>query len=158
MKLKVVHLLIGAEILWILYYLAVNISVYVETTNSVAEPTGRSIRQDVFGLGTHISVLLAHGAFARTGNGWVFLVYSFELIRDTINLVNIGWYTPLMTLHSLWVAVFVLSWYQTVLSGVALLGFWAIVYREGLPPLNESGYGVLFEDKTLKTRRLIRTK
>ncbi len=113
--------------------MAVNIAVYVQT-NSIPEPTGRSIRQDVFGLGTHVAVLLANCAFARTGNGWVFLVYIFETIRDGINLANIGWYSPLLdfaNLHSLWVAVFVLAWYQVCASVVSLVVYlWFIQQTE----------------------------
>lgn len=122
MHLKLVYFIIGMEFAWIAYYLGVNIAVYVQT-NSIADPTGRAIRQDVFGLGTHIGVLIANCAFVRTGNRWVFIVFIFESIRDGINLANVGWYSQLSSLHSLWVAVFVLAWYQVVSSFVSLLVF-----------------------------------
>jgi hypothetical protein len=129
MYIKLIYVLIGLEFCWIVYFLAVNITVYVQT-NDVPDPSGRSIRQDVFGLGSHLAVLLANCAVIRTGNGWVFIIFVFEIIRDGINLANIGWYSELSLLHSLWVAVFALTWYQLFASTLSLALYLWTVYTD----------------------------
>lgn len=112
-------ILIVAEILWLLYFVAFNIVMFALTDTSLL---ARAARQDIFNLGTHISILLAtiHGKCAP----WLAVLYLFELYRDVMNGINISLFSPLSftpQYHEMWIAALVLVWYQAIASLVGLV-------------------------------------
>lgn len=118
-------LLIFCEVLWLLYFISINIATYA-IANDGTVIIERAVRQDVFNLGTHISVFLVtiHGKCAT----WMTILLGFELFRDAMNAVNLQIFSPLQTFNSdLWIGVLVLAWYQTVLS---LVGMAACLWQQ----------------------------
>jgi hypothetical protein len=114
---------------WICYYLGLNVGAY-SSTGTISEPTGRSIRQDVACLGTHVGTVFGLASYLRHNNYghlyWIGLVFIFEGIRDTFNLVNIIWYTPMKDFdvtRSLWHASYVIVIYQLGADLAALTVF-----------------------------------
>lgn len=102
------------EVIWLLYYISINIATYAIANNGTLI-IERAVRQDVFNLGTHISVFLVtiHGKCAP----WMMVLIGFELFRDVINAVNLQIFSPLQSFNNdLWVGVLVLAWYQVALS------------------------------------------
>lgn len=111
--------LIVLEVIWLLYYASINIVTYAITDISVVE---RAVRQDVFNLGTHISIVLA-AIFCEHSSTWLFVLYGFELFRDVMNAVNLQRFSPLQSYNNgLWIAALVLAWYQvsTTLVGMCV--------------------------------------
>lgn len=101
--------LIVLEVIWLLYYVSINIATYAITDISVIE---RAVRQDVFNLGTHISIVLA-AIFCEHSTAWLFVLYGFELFRDVMNAVNLQHFSPLQSYNNgLWIGALVLAWYQ----------------------------------------------
>ena len=106
--------LIFCEVLWLLYYISINIATYT-IANDGTVLIERAVRQDVFNLGTHISVFLVtiHGKCAP----WMMVLIGFELFRDVMNAVNLQIFSPLQSFNKdLWTGVLVLAWYQVALS------------------------------------------
>ncbi len=127
--------LVGVELCWIITYIALN-GVAYSLTSAISEPYARSVRQDVFALGSHVGVVFALCTYLRAGNYgtmyWIFMVFVFEAVRDTFNMVNIIWYSPLRdypVTAGLHTACMVLSIYQVAMCGIALLWFFAAAGR-----------------------------
>lgn len=116
--LKMHTLLIVAEVIWLVYYASINIATFIVANGSLV--IERSVRQDVFALGTHVGIVLAtiHG---KCGTPWLAVLYGFELFRDVLNAVNIQIYTPLQAFNqNLWIAVLILAWFQVVTTFIGM--------------------------------------
>jgi len=123
-------LLIFFEILWLLYFVSINIATYAIASDGTVI-IERAVRQDVFNLGTHIPVLLVtiHGKCAP----WMLILIGFEMFRDMMNAVNLQIFSPLKAFnYDLWVGAIVLGWYQTALS---LVGFVYCAWNQQKQPV-----------------------
>ena len=117
--------LVLLETLWLLYYVSLNIATYAITDISIVE---RAVRQDVFNLGTHISIVLAAIFCKDSSPSWLFVLYAFELFRDVMNGINLQHFSPLQAYnHDLWIASLVLVWYQVATT---VVGFAVCFYSK----------------------------
>lgn len=110
-------------------YIVLNACAY-SISPSIIEPYARSIRQDVFSLGTHVGVMFALCTYMRDSNFgnlyWIFLVFVFELVRDTFNMINVIWFSPLRNYPltaALHTACMIVSIYQVAMCLIALVWF-----------------------------------
>ncbi len=116
-------LLIFFQLLWVVYYVIINIVGYAMSGVS------QDSRQDLFSLGTHIVVVITifHVRFRRRpedgGGQWLpLLVFVFECARNTFSAFNITWYTTLISENQgLSIAAAVLAWYQVAVAALAAL-------------------------------------
>jgi hypothetical protein len=113
-------ILISIELIWLLYFISLNIATYAVTNTSL--PDDRAMRQDIFNLGTHGVIFVAAIHNGEKCAPWLAALYGYELFRDIMNGINISIYSQLATLQrELWYAAMVLVWYQTGGTFVALM-------------------------------------
>jgi hypothetical protein len=111
--------IISIELLWLLYFISLNIATYAVTTASFSD---RAMRQDIFNLGTHGVVFVAAIHNGEKCAPWLVALYGYELFRDIMNGINISIYSQLATLQrELWYAAMVLVWYQTGGTFISLM-------------------------------------
>ena len=127
MRLAIATLLF-LECIWMIYYAAVNIAGY-----SIAS-VGKTSRQDIFALGSHIATVVAVAAGAHNDASfriWIPLVFVFETLRDSLNATNITWFSALQQqCYGLWIAVCLLSWFQIALDVSGLIVFIVMICRQ----------------------------
>ena len=112
-------ILITLELIWLLYFISLNIATYAVTSTSLSD---RAMRQDIFNLGTHGVVFVAAIHNGEKCAPWLLALYGYELFRDIMNGINISIYSQLATLQrELWYAAMVLVWYQTGGTFIALM-------------------------------------
>lgn len=113
-------ILISIELIWLLYFISLNIATYAVT--STTSLNDRAMRQDIFNLGTHGVIFVAAIHAGDKCAPWLAALYGYELFRDVMNGINISVYSPLWTFQrELWYAAVVLVWYQVFATFVALM-------------------------------------
>ena len=123
MSILLLQVLIWAHVLWVLYYGGINIAGYCVSNTFSDAQVAKSVRQDLFGLGTHVVVFVAllqvYFDSKHQWQPWVLFIMVFECIRDTLNAVEITWYSLVSQNGGMLVAAAVLVWYQFALSVLA---------------------------------------
>jgi hypothetical protein len=122
--MEITKVLLFFECIWMIYYASVNIAGY--SISSV----NKTSRQDIFALGSHIAtvVAVAAGAHNVSFRIWIPLVFVFETLRDSLNMVNITWFSALQQqCYGLWIAACLLSWFQIVLDVSGLIVFIVLI-------------------------------
>jgi len=130
------HFLMGLEIVWILFYIGINVACLVVTDMFLPFVAGDDIRSEFFGLSLHIltAVTLVGLLAIRQNNSgwrpsvWAVFFFLFLLYRDVYLLTKMARFSSASKFaetYGLWVAGLVITAYQVALT--TLLGIWCVV-------------------------------
>ena len=115
--------LIILEVLWMIWFVALNIQVEMVTTN---DDIGYLSRDSMFSRGIHIAVILAIilviGIDLKHIHVYIIFLFIFEMARDVFVIVNTVRATNIKSRYpQIYRSMFAISVYQLILSSLAFI-------------------------------------
>ena len=134
--------LIVLEVIWMIWYISLNIAAEVKTQNN---DIGYLVRETMFSRGIHIAVILAiilvMGINRKHIHVYIIFLFIFEMVRDVFVITNTLRSVQIKDAQpSIYNSILAISIYQLMLSTLAFI--WCAV----LIAKNPSTIGALAQD------------
>lgn len=135
-------MLIALEVIWMIWYISLNVFAEVKTQN---DDIGYLIRETMFSRGIHIAVILAiilvMGINRKHIHIYIIFLFIFEMARDVFVITNTIRSVQIKDSYpSIYRSILAISVYQLILSSLAFIWCAAVI------AMNPSTIGALKQD------------